>query len=305
MPHEPGVYIFRNGAGRVVYVGRSRDLATRTRSYWSDLGDRQHLYRMVEQVAWVEPVICMSEHEAAFLESDLLARHPSRYNRSLGMESCVWIRLDADERTPSLDVVHELHEDDGAQWFGPYLGWEPTRQAAAGLQRVYPLRYAGSAISRSDRELGRSLGVGSGDLESLVHGITDVLRRDVTVVAATIRALERMRDAAADRLMFEYAASLREHIRGIRWTTEPQKLDLIGAVDADYGAVARCGSRALRVVLSLRRGRLHQRHFDAVATLEDWRNATPHEEWEEQARRNAELMARLVAAEAVGPLGWR
>lgn len=305
MPHEPGVYIFRNGAGRVVYVGRSRDLAIRTRSYWSDLGDRPHLYRMVEQVAWVEPVLCMSEHEAAFLECDLLERHPSRYNRTLGMESCVWLRLDADKRTPSLGVFHELQVDDGAQWFGPYLGWEPTRQAAAGIQRVYPLRFAGTGISRSDRELGHSLGVGSGDLESLVRGITDVLRRDASAVKAAIGALERMRNAAADRLMFEYAASLREQIRGIRWITEPQKFDLMGAVDADYGAVARCGSGAVRVVLALRRGRLHQRHVDRVASLEDWRNATPHEEWEEQARRNAELMARLVAAEAVGPLGWR
>lgn len=305
MPHEPGVYIFRNAAGRVVYVGRSRDLAHRTRSYWTDLGDRRHLYRMVEQVAWVEPVLCESEHEAAFLESDLIERHRTRYNRTLGMESRVWLRLDAARRTPSIDVAHELQADDGAQWFGPYLGWQPAREAAAGLQRVHPLRYAGAHVSRSDRELGRSLGVHPGDLASLAREIAAVLRRDASAVKTTIGALERMRDAAAARLMFEYAASLHEQIRGIRWITQPQKLSLIGAVDADYSAVARFGPGVLRVVLALRRGRLEQRHVDRAASLDASPNPAAHEEWQEQAHRNAHLMARLLAADAVGPLGWR
>jgi hypothetical protein len=85
LPHEPGVYNFRDAAGRVLYVGRSRDIASRTRSYWIDLKDRPHLARMLGRVAWLEPVLCASEHEAAFLESDLLERHPTRYNRTLGI----------------------------------------------------------------------------------------------------------------------------------------------------------------------------------------------------------------------------
>src|SRR2546421_119021 len=70
LPHRPGVYLLRDRGGRVIYVGRSRDLASRVRSYWGDLRDRPHLARMVARVVWVEPVLCESEHEAAFLESD-------------------------------------------------------------------------------------------------------------------------------------------------------------------------------------------------------------------------------------------
>ena len=132
LPHQPGVYILRDATGRVIYVGRSRDLSSRVRTYWSDLGDRRHLVRMVERVAWLEPVVCASEHEAAFLESDLIGRHRARYNRTLGMESCVWMRLDANPSAPSLDVVHEAHPGDGAAWFGPYLGWEAARHARPG-----------------------------------------------------------------------------------------------------------------------------------------------------------------------------
>src|SRR5436305_7086320 len=178
LPHRPGVYLMRDEGGRVLYVGRSGDLATRTRSYWRDLRDRPHLVRMLPRVEWLEPVLCRSEHEAAFLESDLLDRHRTRYNRTLGMESCVWLRLDANPRAPSLEVVHEPQFDDGASWFGPYLGWEPARQAAAGLQRLYPLRYSGTRITRSDRELARSLGVDEADSALLAGRIERVLSRD-------------------------------------------------------------------------------------------------------------------------------
>jgi len=57
LPHEPGVYMLRDRGGRIIYVGRSRDLSNRVRSYWVDLGDRPHLVRMVERVEWVEPVL--------------------------------------------------------------------------------------------------------------------------------------------------------------------------------------------------------------------------------------------------------
>src|SRR5579864_335067 len=200
LPHRPGVYMFRDDAGRVIYVGRSRDLATRARSYWIDLRDRPHLFRMVQRVAWLEPVLCASEHEAAFLESDLLERHPTRYNRTLGMESCVWLRLEANPRRPSLEVVHEPCPDDGARWFGPYLGWEPARQAAAGLLRLHPLRYSGSEIGRTDREMARSLGVTRTDPLVLAGRIEAVLCRDEHAVGEALRGLEEMRDRAAARL---------------------------------------------------------------------------------------------------------
>lgn len=300
LPHAPGVYLFRDARGRVIYIGRSRNLATRVRSYWRDLRDRPHLARMVGRVAWVEPVICESEHEAAFLESDLLERHPTHYNRTLGMESCVWVRVSDDRRAPGVDVVHEVAPYDGASWFGPYLGWEPTRQAVAGLVRLFPLRHTGDAMSRSDRELARSLGVDVGDRDRLASAIRAILAREPAAVRTAIARLERMRDDSAERLMFEHATSLREQARGLRWITEPQKLGLLDAVDGDHSGVA----AGAEVVLSLRGGRLAQRHF-APPTSRRSESASSDGSWCELARANAELMSRLWAAEAVGPLGWR
>src|SRR5258707_3744436 len=77
LPHQPGVYILRDERGRVIYVGRSRDLATRARSYWTDLRDRPHLKRMLPRVEWLEPALCPREPQAAFPPSHLLRRHPT------------------------------------------------------------------------------------------------------------------------------------------------------------------------------------------------------------------------------------
>lgn len=332
LPHQPGVYILRDGAGRVIYVGRSRDLSRRVRTYWSDLRDRPHLVRMVERVAWLEPVVCASEHEAAFLESDLLERHPTRYNRTLGMESCVWLRLDTTPAAPSLDVVHEARPGDGAAWFGPYLGWEPARQAAAGLQRLYPLRYSGTGLDRSDRELARSLGVLPGDTTDLAGRIERVLRRDRAAVRAAVRGLEAMRDRAAELEMFEHAGVLQQQVRGLAWITEPQKLSSLEPFDHDFCAVAATGDVAVLVILELRDGRLTQRQMLQVSPGAGWREAlaghgrrrgskgsapapvtlpgqraacSVHRDWMQLARRNAELMVGLAAAGAVGPLRWR
>ena len=333
LPHEPGVYLLRDRFGRIIYVGRSRDLSNRVRSYWVDLGDRPHLVRMVERVKWVEPVLCASEHEAAFLESDLLERHPSRYNRTLGMASCVWLRLDANPATPTLDVLHDACAEDGAAWFGPYLGWEPVRQAAAGLLRLYPLRYSGTSLSRSDRELARNRGVSDADTAELAGRIARVLRRDRRAVPAAVHGLEEMRDRAAGLLMFEHAELLQRQIRGLLWITEPQKLARPEQIDHDFCAVAATREAAVLLILELRGGRLVQRHLRRLRSPAAWeevldkhlrgrrfsrsarvpltmpgqasRARSTDRDWIDLAQQNADLMVRLVAVDAIGPVAWR
>ena len=258
---------------------------------------------MIGRVNWVEPVVCESEHEAAFLESDLLERHPTHYNRTLGMESCVWIRLDASAAVPALDVVHDPEPGDGAEWFGPYLGWEPARRAAAGLQRLYPIRYSGTSINRSERELARSLGVALADRLVLAGQIRGVLDRNGIAVHSALRRLELLRDRAAQSLQFENAHATQEQIRGIQWITQPQKLAGLAPVDADYSAVATAASTTVRVTLSLRSGRMVKRtvtELDGKETAAD-----PGDAWSALARENAELMAKLAAAGTIGPLTWR
>ena len=108
LPLAPGVYRFRDQAGRVLYVGRAVSLRRRVLSYGGDLGDRGHLAPMVARIAQVEAVVGDSAHEAAWLERNLLRRRLPPWNRSPGgQEAEVWIRLSESARTPGVTVVRQ------------------------------------------------------------------------------------------------------------------------------------------------------------------------------------------------------
>src|SRR5512142_1356043 len=127
LPAAPGVYRFRDERGRALYIGRAVDLRRRVRSYWGDLRDRRHLRRMVPRIERVEAVVCASEHEAAWLERNLLHRALPGWNRSRGEEVPVYLRVDGGRRAPGISVVHQVHPARGVRHYGPYLGGERAR----------------------------------------------------------------------------------------------------------------------------------------------------------------------------------
>lgn len=141
LPLGPGVYRFRDAAGRVLYVGRAVCLRRRVASYWYDLRDRGHLAAMVARIARVEAVPCASAHEAAWLERNLLERRTPPWNRSRsgGQEAEVWIRLSQSADVPGVAVARRPRSGDRARYFGPYLGGQKARDAVSGLGRVLPL----------------------------------------------------------------------------------------------------------------------------------------------------------------------
>jgi excinuclease ABC subunit C len=170
LPLAPGVYRFRDAAGKVLYLGRATTLRRRVTSYWGDLGGRAHLGRMVARVARVEAVACDSVHEAAWLERNLLLARKPPWNRAPagGAEVEVWIRLSDDARSPGVAVVHlpsPAAPSDGApdaRHFGPYLGGRQVRLAVSGLCRVLPLNYAGAELTGTRHDMARIRGITEG-----------------------------------------------------------------------------------------------------------------------------------------------
>jgi excinuclease ABC subunit C len=293
LPGGPGVYRFRDERGRVLYIGRAGDLRRRVRSYWGGLAGRRHLRRMVRQVAHVEALACDSEHEAAWVERNLLEHRRPYWNRMVGgLEVPVLIRLDPRPRAPRLDVVHEVDAAPGVLHFGPYLGGNKVRLAVSALQRVFPLAYTAQGAGGSVRDLARVRGVDPGDREGVVAAIVAVLRRDPDAVAVLHDALARRRDEAAAALAFELAARVVEEGAAVDWVVSDQRATRAGAADLDaYGWAG-----GLLIELRVRAGRLRewtQRRCDEAAARA-YLAATPPD-WVEFARRNADLAATLAS----------
>jgi excinuclease ABC subunit C len=288
LPLAPGVYRFRDAAGRVLYVGRAVSLRRRVASYGGDLGDRRHLAVMVARIARVEAVPCDSAHEAAWLERNLLRRRLPPWNRSPsgGQEAEVWIR-----RAPGLTVVHQPGPPDGAtRYFGPYLGGQKVRDAVSGLGRVLPLAYAADAAAGTARDLARVRGAAPGARAALAGALTAVLDRDPAAVTSLQAELTARRDAAATALAFEFAGRLQAELEALAWIAGEQKVTQAPPCDLDVHGWA----DGMRVSFEIRGGRLtgwRQRPCAAAAARRYLAQSPP--EWAAFARRAAELAARL------------
>ena len=289
LPLTPGVYRFRDQAGRVLYIGRAASLRSRVQSYWRDLGDRGHLAPMVARIARVEAVPCDSAHEAAWLERNLLRRRLPPWNRTPGgQEAEVWIRLSDSPLAPGLTVVRRPAPGD----FGPYLGGLKVRDAVSGLSRVLPLGHTADHPPGTGRELALVRGASPAERPGLARGIAAVLSRDQGAVAALRADLAARRDAAATALAFEFAAKLQAELEAVDWVTAEQKVarDQRDQADADvYGWAG-----GVLVCFEIRGGRLsgwRQRPCTAAAARRYLDRTAPG--WTAFAQRSAELAARL------------
>jgi excinuclease ABC subunit C len=295
LPPLPGVYRFCDASGRVLYLGRTVSLRRRVPSYWGGLRDRRYLAGMMPHIAEVQAVACDSAHEAAWLERNLLRSGLPPWNRSPdgGSEAEVWIRLSESPRAPGLDVVHAWCPGDRAKYFGPYLGGQKVREAAAGLSRVLPLAYSAEKLAGAKRDLARVRGAGPADRAGLMRSVVAVLGRDPVAVGRVRAELGRRRDAAAARQSFEFAAKLQAEIEAIDWITAEQKVTRADATDV----TVRGWADGVLVEFEIRGGRMSgwtQRHCAEEAARRHC-GETPAE-WTAFVVRNALLAASLDLA---------
>lgn len=292
LPLTPGVYRFRDAAGRVLYVGRATVLRRRVASYWSDLRGRGHLAPMVAQVSWVEAVSCDSAHEAAWLERNLLTTSLPRWNRTAGgQEHPVYIRLDSRPQRPGLSVAHDLAGPGTADYFGPYLGGRQVRRAVKGLGRVLPLAYTGAGLRGTRLDIARARGLAGADRDRCAATITAVLRRQPEAVRDIRARLEQLRDRAARTLAFELAGEIDSELHALEWVTSPQRASSMDA--ADFTASGWSGG--ILTSFTARRGQVCEwvqsrcPRASAAARL-----AVTPPGWADFAQRNAELAALLA-----------
>ncbi len=268
LPSGPGVYLFKNARGRVLYVGKAQNLRTRARSYLAPGGDgRVRIPRLVEQATDVDVVVTPTVKDALLLENELIKRHRPPFNvRLRDDKQYLGLRLDPRERWPRLVPVRRFRED-GAWYFGPYTSSAAMREAVSNLRRIFPLRSCSEAVFRDyarrgrpciEFEMKRCLGPCVGLVEEepyaeLVRGTALFLRGRADELVRDLTA--RMRETA-DAERFEEAARLRDRITAVEKTVERQQIVTQRAVDRDVFGVARRGGELEVHALHVRGGRV-------------------------------------------------
>ncbi|WP_460461266.1 DEDD exonuclease domain-containing protein, partial [Angustibacter peucedani] len=240
LPNAPGVYVFRDARDEVLYVGTSRDLRTRVRTYFTASEHRTRMAEMVAIAERVDPIVCATTLEAEVRELRLIAEHKPRYNRrSRFPERAPWVKLTV-EPFPRLSVVKAVR-DDGATYVGPFGGRRQAEQAVDALHEVFPLRQCtrrmpagggGSSCVLSD--MGRCV--------APCTGVPDPTTREQTEVDYAL-VVARARQALAGDCR-ELVGDLRRRIDTL---SSSERYEQAGVVRDRLLAVVRAAARGQRI----------------------------------------------------------
>jgi excinuclease ABC subunit C len=264
LPDAPGVYLFKDARGEVLYIGKAVSLRKRVQSYFTDRDfgyDGERLSSMVGQIADVEFLLTANELEALILESNLIKQRRPRYNIVLRDDKHYpFIRLNLKDPFPALQVSRRI-KNDGALYFGPYVPAGTMWDVLALINRTFPLRTCRSIAGRTlclEYHMGRCLGPCEGlvnreEYAEIVQKVRLVLEgKDQEV----IQQLERQMREAADRLEYERAAKLRDRMSSLRHATENQRVISARGEDQDVFGLVQEGCEVQIQLLVVRGGKL-------------------------------------------------
>jgi excinuclease ABC subunit C len=269
LPDGPGVYLWKDAQGEVLYVGKAKRLKSRVRSYFNSDSYTSPKLRLLQRVIGdVETIVVNTEGEALILENNLIKEYRPRFN----------VRLKDDKSYPSIAVtlgepfprvlVTRRRDIPGAKYYGPYTDVGQLRRTLAIIRRLYTVRSCPDDLPRERRDrpcldyhIGRCQAPCVGwqsepDYRKMVADVVDFLE------GRTQDVRQKVRDAmttASEREDFERAAQLRDALRWLEKLEEPGAVEVIGTGDADVIGYARDGDDAVGVLLRVRDGRVISR----------------------------------------------
>lgn len=265
LPDQPGVYLFKDRSGDVLYIGKAARLADRVRSYFLKGADHTpKTALLVSQIADLETMITRSELEALILESNLVKRHRPRFNVVLRDDKQYpYLRLPVKDRFPRLSIVRRVQKD-GALYYGPYTPAGALRETLKVIKKVFPLATCTIDIDgKAERaciefEIKRCMAPCTGqqtqeDYHRIVRQVRQFLEGHDRELIDELRS---QMDAAAAREEFEEAARLRDRIFKIERTLERQRITQTASIDQDVIGVARHGTSVDLQLLFVRGGLL-------------------------------------------------
>jgi excinuclease ABC subunit C len=289
LPSASGVYLFKNRQGKLIYIGKAKNLRNRVRTYFqrsSRLDDR--IGRMVSQVTDFDLLITENEIESLILEANLVREHKPRYNVSLKDDKHFpYIKITTDEPFPRVMVVRRLGKDK-ATYFGPYTSSKHMRRTLAFLTRLFRIRTCNLIIPAPEGKehkicLDYHIDRCGGPCERLQsrEEYGELVKSVIMALSGKSRRLidrltEKMQAASA-ALEFEEAKLYRDQIEALQSVIFKQNADIGEVIDRDIISVAREGGDAVAVVMQIREGVLIGRQdFQMAATAGESDEAILH-----------------------------
>ncbi len=283
LPTRPGVYLFKDAAGDVVYVGKAGSLRPRVRSYFSASNPSPKTQEMMRHVVSLETIVVGSEAEALILEANLIKEYQPRFNIQLRDDKRYpYIKVTTKEPFPRVFVTRKLH-DDGSRYFGPYTSVGVMRQALEVIKRLYTVRSCSYDLPREaperaclDYHIGRCLApcVGLQDQASYGDMIGEILKILDGDTEGVRNRVEGLMQEASDGLEFERAARLRDVLSGLDALARQQRVERLRGGDYDVVGLARDGDLAATVVLRIRSGVLLGRDTQRFSDVGDESDAS-------------------------------
>lgn len=278
LPDTPGVYLWRDAAGAVLYVGKAKRLRSRVRSYVA--GDHRESLRtraLVQLIAGLDTIVVPSEAHALILEATLIKEHRPRFNIALRDDkSYPFIKVTVHEPFPRVWVTRRL-QNDGARYFGPYTDVSAMRRALDVVKRLFTVRSCNYDMPRQmpdrpclDYHIGRCkapciLAQSAAEYRAMIDEVVEFLEGRPDEVVRAVR--QRMERAAAE-LDFERAAHLRDVLAQLERMEEPTVVQAVAGHDRDILGYARDGDEGVVVLLRVRGGRLLAREHQFVDNID-------------------------------------
>ena len=280
-PTDPGVYLMKNAAGEVLYVGKAKNLRVRVKQYFAAGRDsRLMIPYLVAKIASIDTIVVTSEKEALILENNLIKHHKPHYNALLKDDrSYIALKISREEKWPSVRLVrYRGTPDPDGIYFGPYTSAQAARQTLDLLNKLFPLRQC------SDQEMARRVRpcllfqmkrcAGPCTQECSEEEYATHLDRTIKFLKGQdkeiLKDLYEEMQRRSDHLEFEKASQILKMIRHIEKTVESQYVDRPLGHDADAVGFYRQGEESVISQLIFRGGRLTGSfHFDFKNTVEE------------------------------------
>jgi excinuclease ABC subunit C len=269
LPTGPGVYLFRDERGEVLYIGKAKSLRARVRSYFGRGDARAGIGQLVERVHRADVIVTGSEAEALHLEQNLVKRHRPPFNvRLRDDKSFPYIAVTVSDEYPRVMFTRERHRR-GTVYFGPYANAKKVRETLDVLNRAFQFRPCEgprpgrhSGIPCLDYHIDRCTAPCVGAISpeayrALIDGVIAFLSGDT---GGILRELEQRMRVAAEEERFEEAARYRNRLFAIRSLAQRQAADKRAVGTVDVIGIAVEDVRAAVQVFPLRDGRLIDRY---------------------------------------------